>query len=472
MFNVVVKSLLVIFLLGFGSSVLACMCGKASTCELFNSADVSFVGKAVRVEKDDSGTFKKEFTVFEIMESFIGERTETIRIQNRSGFSCDISFELGETFLIFARGNTSEGFGTGFCSGNLPVQFATAEIAELRKLSGAKGLGKLQGTVLKETSQNRDDRLPMSGIRLNVVEIDTGRKYEASTNEKGRFELAAPPGKYKVSPAVPRGYLMSSSFEEESKEIRSGGCSESYFVFYNNSRVAGLLVDIEGKPVRYARVELVSITDPKSTFLGGLSGKSDSNGYFSISQIPAGKYTLSLNYNSPPRPDHPFPTTFYPFGSSRSEAKILDVSSGSSIEGIIWRLPAGLDEEIISGDVVWEDGSPVIGAEIKIFDLAFPGHYAGCHLAEARDDAPNVSDSPVRSTSFAIKGPACDLKSDARGTFNLRMYSARTYRVTASMARTVDGTKVEYSDESESFQLTGTSPKIKLVLKQKKGLPK
>lgn len=454
-----------IFLFGAGSSVFACMCGKASTCELFNFADVSFVGKAIRIEKDESGSFKKEFTIFEMKEVFIGEKVETIRIQNKTGFSCDTSFELGETYLVFARGSKSEGFGTGFCSGNRPLQIAAAEIYEMRKLSGSKGGGKLQGIVLKELSQNRDDRIPMGGVRMEVSDLASGRKYEVRTNENGRFELAAPPGQYKVSPVVPSGYVMSSSFDEDPKEIKSGGCSESYFVLSNNSRITGLLLDVEGKPVRYARVELI-LADEQSSFLGGLSGESDPNGYFSIDQVPVGKYTLSVNYNSQPRPENPFPTSFYPSGSLRSDAKVFEVRSGSSIEGLTWRLPARLDESVVSGSVVWADGSPVDGAEIKIFDVAFPHHYAGCHLTEARDSA-SPSDSSVRSTSYGLKGPACNLKSDAQGIFSLRIYSERTYRVTASMVRTTDNTKVEYVSESEPFQLTAAATKIKLVLKPK-----
>lgn len=454
-----------LFMFGSASEVLACMCGKAATCERFNWADAIFVGKAVRVEKDESGTFKKEFTIFEIRDVFTGKKTETIRIQNRSGFSCDTSFELGETYLVFAAGNDSDGFGTGFCSGNLPIEYAADEITELRKLSGAKGDGKLRGLVQKETSKNRDDRFPLSDVQIEISELNSGRKLEVRSNEIGRFELSAPPGKYKIKPIGPRGYIMSGMFDdEETKQIRPGGCTESYFVFSNNSRVTGRLLDIEGKPVRYARVELVPLADQKSSYLAGLSDESDANGDFTIDQVPIGEYTLSINYNSQPQPEHPFPTTFYPSGSNRSDAKILNVEFGASIEGLTWRLPDRLTEASITGSVVWEDGSPASGAEIKIFDMAFPRHYAGCHLTEARTMAV-PSNSPVVSTSFKIKGPACDLKSSADGVFALKMYSSRAYRITARLERTISGKKVEYLAESEPFQLTG-EVSIKLVLKQ------
>ena len=123
----------------------------------------------------------------------------------------------------------------------------------------------------------------------------------------------------------------------------------------------------------------------------------------------------------------------------------------------------------ISGSVVWEDGSPADGAEIKIFDMAFPGHYAGCHFTEARRSA-EPSTSPVVSTGYQMKGPACGLESKADGSFTLKMYSSRSYRVTAQLERTISGKKIEYLAESEPFPLTG-GIKIKLVLKQQEQRP-
>jgi hypothetical protein len=465
--NKIILTAFVLVILGSATEAIACMCGKASTCERFNWSDAIFVGKAVRVEKDDTGTFKKEFTIFEVQEVFSGKKSDTIRIQNRSGIGCDTSFELGETYLVFAAGYDSGGFGTGFCSGNLSIEDAANEITSLRKLSGAKGDGKLRGLVQKETSKSRDDRFPLSDIRIEISEIDSGRKFEVMSKDDGRFELSAPPGRYKIKPIVPQGYIMSGVFDsEEATQIRSGGCTESYFVFSNNSRVTGRIFDSEGKPVRYARVELVSVADQKIRYLAGLSDESDPNGDFTIDQIPIGKYTLSINYNSKPEPDSPFPTTFYPSGSNRSDAKVLNVEFGTSIDGLKWRLPERLTEASISGSVVMEDGSAVSGAEIKIFDTAFPGHYAGCGLREVRTTA-DPSKSPVASTSFKITGPACDLKSSADGRFNLKMYAQRAYRVTARLERTISGKKVEYTAESEPFQLTA-SIGIRLVLTKAK----
>jgi hypothetical protein len=116
--------------------------------------------------------------------------------------------------------------------------------------------------------------------------------------------------------------------------------------------------------------------------------------------------------------------------------------------------------------VVWEDGSPAAGAEIKLFDMAFPGFYAGCSLVENRDkvEDPNLI---INSASFNLSGPACNLKSDANGKFALSGFTGRTYRLSASVRRTLDGQKSVYEGESLPFSPGTDASDIKLVLRKK-----
>ena len=456
-----------ILLLGNSASVFACMCGKATTCERYNFSKTIFVGKALKVEKEDIGRFATESTIFEISEMLSGEKAKSIRVRNKSGFSCDVEFTIGETYLIFASGDKRDGFGTGFCSGNMPLQYASELISDLRKISGAIGDGRLIGRVLEEsTKRSRDEeRMPIQDIRILITQQPSGRKYNGLTDANGRYDVAVPPGKYIVTPVTPSNSSLTSLFEAEPMEVRSGGCAAGYFVLANDSVIAGRLINAQGKPAPYVRVELVAV-DEKSSYLGGESDKSDANGYFSIKQVPVGKYTLSVNYNLNPNPEQPFPTTFYSSGGDRSKATVFEIGFGSRVEGLTWHLPSALVEKVMSGNVVLEDGSPVSGAEIKLFDLAFPGFYAGCYLLENRTK-PEDPNSPVRSTSLSMSGSVCDLRSDANGEFRLTGYTGRTYRLTATISKTTDGQKLEYVGESEPFSLLNAPPIIKLILRKK-----
>ncbi len=451
--------------LGSASSLFACTCGKATTCERFNSYETIFIGKAIHVEREEKDSFKTETTVFEIKQIFSGDNAQTIRVKNKSGFSCDVNFAVGETYLIFAGGDKQKGFGTGFCSGNLPLKFASEEISELQKLSGATGDGLLRGTVLEESKKRGADRTPLRDVRLEITELSTGRKYNTKTDTGGRYEIAVPPGKYAVKSVAPSNSVHTSLFEVEPMAVRSGGCGEGFFVLVNDSIIKGRLFDAEGKPAPHVRVDLISVEEENS-YLGGMNGESDPNGYFSIDQVPAGKYTLSVNFSSNPDPERPFPTTFYPAGGDRMHAGILEVGFGTKIHGITWHLPERLIEKPISGNVIWDDGSPAVGAEIRLFDMAFPGFYAGCYMLKKRDQPEDVN-SPVRSMSIHSVGSACGLKSDSNGSFRLSGYTGRTYRLSASITKTSDGEKIAYTADSEPLSLSGEQPTIKLILKSK-----
>ncbi len=320
--------------------------------------------------------------------------------------------------------------------------------------------------MLQQFSQKggKEERVPVKDVRLNIFGTGNKRQYSTVTNAEGRYQIAIPPGKYIVTPVTPTNAVLTIPSVAEPAEIRSGGCSEGFFVFANRSQIAGRLIDAENRPVPYARVELVAI-DRASSYLGGLSDESDLKGEFSIAEIPTGRYTLSINYNTNPHPDHPFPTTFFPFGGIRSEAKIFEIESGTLIEGLTWKLPKPLEKQSIIGLIEREDGAPVVGAEIKLFDMAFPGFYAGCYFQASRTSADEKA-SPVRVTSLSLQGSACNLKSDSAGAFQLRTYADRTYRVSASMTERVGEKKIEYVAESEPFLLSDQTQTVKLILKK------
>lgn len=448
------------------TTAFACICGKTSTCEQFNYYDAIFVGKAVRIDREAKDEWKTESTVFEIKETFYGEKARSISVQNKSGFSCNAEFEVGQTYLVFAKGDRKDGFGTGFCSGNLPINYAQEEIAKLRLMSKEKGDGRLQGRVLGQFSGKgtREDRIPLKSVRLDIVEKTSMRQYTTSTDEEGRYQIAVPPGNYVVTAVTPPKAVLSFRDEREFENVRSGGCSEGYFIFSNKNQISGRVVDANGRPVPYVRVELVSIDKP-SSYLGGMSDDSNTNGEFAIEQIPKGKYTLSVNYNNNPHPEHPFPTTFYPSGSLRSVAEVFDIDSGTTIDSLIWKLPKPLEKQTIMGSVAFEDGTPVVGAKIDLFDMAFPGFYAGCYSIESKPSKEEEL-SPVRSVSFRSSGPTCDLKTDASGRFQFGIYKERTYRLSASITETINGKRVVHEAESETFLLSDQPHSVKLIIKK------
>jgi len=461
-------SLFLMLSLGSVEQVIACTCGRTSTCERYNFAGAVFIGKAIAIEKEMSETFKTESTVFEIKESFSGESKQLIKVRNKSGFSCDVEFEQGKTYLVFARGDKESGFGTGFCSGNLPIEYADEELSNLRKLIDSSEIGKLSGTILEKLEKrNKDEnRVPVPNIQVNAREINTGKTYKTFSDKAGRYEISVPAGNYKINLTVPEYAKLEYFDETEIFKVKKRGCAEGFYVLTNNSKITGKIIDSDGKPVSNLRVELLSMDETGKSYLRGMSGETDKTGIFTIEEIPTGKYTLSVNYNSFPQFNSPFPTVFYPKSSNRENAEIFEIGLGQSTGEIVFRLPPRLSEVEIRGEIFWEDGTSAKDVEIMLEDDEFRGVRVGCYLQKVREET-FAGNPEVKSAGLSFAGLGCNLKTNESGKFLIEGFSNRKYRIKAETEKTVGGQREKYKVESELFSIAENPVFLKLTLKKK-----
>lgn len=442
------------------------MCKQSKTCERYNFSDAIFVGKAIAIEKGKSGHFETESTTFEIQESFSGNQKKQIKVQNKSGFSCDIEFEKDEIYLVFAHKYENGEFGTGFCNGNLPIEFASEEIANLRKILKSNTAGKLFGVVLGELNQKNkaDNRTPVPNVTLNIQEIDTKKNYTVVSDKVGRYEIQVKTGTYKITPVVPDSTKLKFSEEDKIYQLKSRGCVEGYFVLANNSKIKGKVIDADGKPIPNLDIELLTASQKEKSFMWGNSSKSDEKGYFEFNDIPIGEYTLSVNFNRIPQTSSAFPETFYPNTETSKNAKIFEVKLGSIFEEIIFRLPTKLVEKQFDGKVFWADGTLAKDVEIMLEDAEFPKIRAGCDLVMTVE---KISDSNAVSASGSFVGLGCDSKTDSSGKFTLSGFVGRNYKVQAEISKKIDGKDVEFVAESTLFSIDKHPTSLKLVLKEK-----
>ncbi len=135
--------------------------------------------------------------------------------------------------------------------------------------------------------------------------------------------------------------------------------------------IRGKLIGSDGKIVQYTELELVSLELDRVPNDSRFIGVSDTQGRFTFSDVPAGKYTLSINFGEKPTFLSPFSTFFYPAGSEQASAKIFEIDSTTRITGLVFKLPASLKKKTIVGKITWPDGRPVVGAMIGCKDLEF-----------------------------------------------------------------------------------------------------
>jgi len=131
----------------------------------------------------------------------------------------------------------------------------------------------------------------------------------------------------------------------------------------------GVLLKANGKPRLYTEIELVPVGSKKLVIDSRLISASDTRGRFTFFDVPPGQYNLSINFNDKPTELSPYDTFFYPSAFERENAEVLTIDRTTKLRNIIFRLPSELTSKLVTGRVIWEDGSRVSSAMIGFWDL-------------------------------------------------------------------------------------------------------
>ena len=116
--------------------------------------------------------------------------------------------------------------------------------------------------------------------------------------------------------------------------------------------ISGRVVGADnGKPVKRARVLVTAAELP-----GGRGVLTDDNGVFELTELPAGRYTLTVSKTG-------FVALSYGQRRPLQAGTPLQLADGQQMKGIDFRLPRG---GAIAGRVLDEDGEPMPGATVRV----------------------------------------------------------------------------------------------------------
>jgi protocatechuate 3,4-dioxygenase beta subunit len=408
-------------------------------CDMYGRSNVVFVGTITGIkELKRPEPQNSDFEIFfQIRESFLGtEKSGQIKVNLPAIEPSFYEFVPGQTYLVYGyKGDIGINLDAGTRTQH--ISDVTEDLEFLRSLPTKKRGITIYGNVKQvfRSSLENDNSRPVPKVSVIIAHTkDAEKVYRAVTDENGDYRISnIPAGSYEVSAAnVDKDYNTSHQY---TFEVTDRGCTKQDISVESKSKVSGKVIDSNGNPVERAEVEIISVNVLNPEYYRGKEfANTDSNGNFTAFGIPPGLYTLSVNHNNPPEDDSPYPPTFYPGVSERSQAQLFEVVLGKDLSGIEFKLPEKLAPVSVTGSVVWSDGTPAPSAKVYVKD----------HLHDA---------CCINKVVVA----------DDRGRFIVHGFIGRKYRVWATAKERIFP-QISIYGVSEPFTLTRVGPKLVIVL--------
>ena len=365
---------------------LACGCvGPTPVCSVYWSTSLLFLGDVVRIEHvydtppEDKVVNGKKLTVigpgqylvhFDVTKSYRGAPGEQAVIHTRDqGSSCGYDFQEGHDYLVYGDAAPNGDLSTDHCTRTHEVTSRADDpdiqwIEALPKAPhGASIFGRIQSLRPSEGGGVDADNLAdiavsIIGPESKTVSSDAGGKFRAD---------GLAPGQYVVSAAAPRRYAP---FSNWTVTVQERGCAEVDWSTRLDGHIRGHAYFSDGTPA--AGIYLTTkIADSEANSWQASYATTASDGGFDSGELAAGSYLLGANMDFSPQGGKPYyRKAFYPGAAHRSEAAIITVDAGETVDNLRFFLPPDSPPPTIPLEVtvLGFDGKPVSHAQIIAYD--------------------------------------------------------------------------------------------------------
>ena len=363
----------------------ACSCVRIpSPYESFNESKAVFIGKVLssnvppydRFRQGPQPNIDSRFRVA-VIEPLKGVKTAEVEVSAGStDTSCYSGLTVGQTYLIYAGGDSDSLLYTGFCDRTNSVSWAQDEIHFLRAMLKGAPEPSVYGSVVRfdnDLSKDGASRVtPLEGVKV-VVE-GNGRRFEVVTDKSGLYSIAkVPDGQYKARPVLPDKYRSYWPAEKEfviatkpmemlpSLNSQFGPAAFAQFPVGWDNEISGKVLDSEGNPVKRAKVAVLLARPASDQPLVVRADPYDylKDGSYQYIGLTPGKYLLSASIDAPFASSSNVRRFYYPNAVSQSQAVEIEVKEKDTLAGKDIKLPDGYRVRTIEGVLVWPDGSPV-----------------------------------------------------------------------------------------------------------------
>lgn len=178
-----------------------------------------FAGRVVKIAtiilKAPSGDpYEDRLIYFEIDRSYRGSVRKTAEVVTGSvSTECGYDFRPGEHYLVYAYPHPHSGkLYTGICQRTRPIFEAGDDLDYLTKKDDRSHGAGIEGTIEELTRDSRyETRVVGFMAGISVLIQGKSARWTTVSQKNGRFRLwGLQPGRYRITPALPEGFLPSS----------------------------------------------------------------------------------------------------------------------------------------------------------------------------------------------------------------------------------------------------------------------
>ena len=426
-------AILALMLCAFGVDAFACSCMRMTACEAFARADAVFIGSvrsssAVK-SSNESDAFSQVAYRFSIEQTFFGVESQEVEVlTGRGGGDCGYVFRSSISYLIYAyRDSTTGKFSTSSCTRTRPLGEADEDLGYIRAAIKEKPGVTISGQVQRYYPDRREQQRGPALAGQTIIVAGKDHEYRAVTNNEGKYVVPdLPAGKYEVRLELDDGLWTRTPKQEVSVSQR--GCAEVGFLVETDGRIAGKVVDGAGNGLTPVHLMALRIDahDPLMTDYQEYAS-TEASGEFLFRGLPPGRYVFRITHAQ----SQLYKFAYYPNVQATTQAFAVEVGEGRKVDPIELRLAPPAREFLLPGVVVWPDGKPAAGIEVRF-------------------GIPNENFHP-------------STKTDSEGRFTARLFAGFTFWINAEVkdARGVWHT----SGERPPIEPTEGMEPLRLVLK-------
>jgi hypothetical protein len=370
----------------------ACQCSGVlpSPCNSLSTSGVIFLGTVKSIEnrpwsefwafskaysdmswRDRLAMFRDEVIVnFSVEEMYKGDpaRELPVRVTKFLG-SCgfeyepgELYFKKGEKYLVYAgiyagplrdKSSADVHLQTNHCSGTTLASYAAEKIKAYRTLKGFERPLVIGAYNIQPEANNK---VPARGQIVTLVPR-TGTRLNATVQEDGSFLLAGVSSTtYTLAPTIAKGYRVEFGngyrikdrvpVNPETINVRTDSCTEIEIAALPDGKIAGTVINSNGKPLSGSHVRLWNTNDLTGLGYWWWGEETDARGNFSQGPIPPGKYVVGVYIWLPDQEklflqgrDAKPSLWFYPGVSRPDLAKVITLGFAEHRTGIQIRVP-------------------------------------------------------------------------------------------------------------------------------------